>query len=875
MGSDYMLRNLYLAAVFAGIAGGPMLQAVEPYLEENGLLVMEAENTHSSLGNWKKSTAIAGYTGSGFIEFDGNKYQSGNANSPLIYTFTIQNAGVYRLVPRAATTRPSGVPSDQGNDMYLKMEGDFSPGSNATLQNLSKNQKFFTILKKANQWVWGRQFDMNNSHTFREAEYNFKAGETYTLTVSGRSKSYSVDRIVLYRKADYSASQAQSTSHAESSRGGNVNQAPDVNAGNDQSVANNVTSVNLDATVTDDGKPSNNVTYTWTQISGPTSVISSPSAEDTSVSLPETGTYVYELAASDGEKSSTDEVRVTRQAGTPTALILDARDDFPTITAGSIPYYKDSAHDALAIDASKTANRGPFARATATFDGVSASYDVEITTMTEEDGESTYRLLINGSEVATYQNPYVGPSSPQDLQPHTHTWSGIFINNGDTISIESNADTNGEIPEGSGTAWARGRWQQIELNPKNTTVPGALPGQIMVDPNRGNYLVRNQDLNNDGELDPYMMAGVGGPEQFFYLGSRQADGTRSGGRQQQIIDELVASGANGIYIQSIRSFGGDAGSDKTQAPFNDYNDPDSGLDPDIMAQWHGWMEQFRDNDIGVLFFIYDDHAKPWGSSGDSVPAGEQAFLKAITNEFEIYPNVIFVMAEEFRFAKFSNKRMSNMAAVVAGELDHGHALGVHHNIGLANQFVGDPNINVFVQQADLRNGDKMDKLHTQYGTGQGFDEDGGFAYVMGEAFGLHQNLVGLDSKRDELRQSLYATAMAGGITTVFGAYEDEWGRDPTQGNLNDMGHLVEFFHTTPFNTMDHNDALAFGDTNWVKANEGVRYLAYSLTAPTAMGVKGLPAGTYDLRWFDAKDGQWVTQDNVNASGDTAFPVPSK
>ena len=140
-----------------------------------------------------------------------------------------------------------------------------------------------------------------------------------------------------------------------------------------------------------------------------------------------------------------------------------------------------------------------------------------------------------------------------------------------------------------------------------------MPGQIIVDPEHGNFLVRNQDLDNDGNLDPYLMAGVGGPEQFFYLGTRQADGSRTGGRQQQIIDELKASGVNGIYIQSIRSFGGDAGSDKTQAPFNDYNDPDSGLDPEIMAQWHNWLESTaRDADIGVLFFIYDDHAKPWG-----------------------------------------------------------------------------------------------------------------------------------------------------------------------------------------------------------------------------------------------------------------------
>ncbi|GEM_PF-1295024 len=283
------------------------------YLEENGIVIMEAENTPSNLGQWKKGTTLSGYTGSGYLEFTGNNYQSGGAKSPITYTFTIQNAGVYRLVPRAATTRPDSVPDDQGNDCYLKMEGDFTPGSNATLENLTKNQKFFTILKKANQWVWGRQFDMNNSHTFREAEYTFKAGETYTLTVSGRSKSYSLDRIVLYRKSDWSASAAQNTSLAESGRGAAGNQAPLVSAGEDRSVTHETSSVTLLGSVSDDGLPSGNLSSLWTQISGPTSVIGTADQQETTVTLPEVGTYVFRLTGDDSELTQSDEVSITRQ----------------------------------------------------------------------------------------------------------------------------------------------------------------------------------------------------------------------------------------------------------------------------------------------------------------------------------------------------------------------------------------------------------------------------------------------------------------------------------------------------------------------------------------------------------------------------------
>lgn len=154
------------------------------------------------------------------------------------------------------------------------------------------------------------------------------------------------------------------------------------------------------------------------------------------------------------------------------SYLYDARTDFPDITSGKVNYYVDKGRRALAIAANIVANRTGFARATRTFDGVSGTYDVTITTMTEEDGESEYRLLVNGVQVATYTNPVVfdPPNSPLDLKPHTHTWMGVPIAKGETIAIESNADTNGKIPEDGGTAWARGRWQKIALATSSSLV---------------------------------------------------------------------------------------------------------------------------------------------------------------------------------------------------------------------------------------------------------------------------------------------------------------------------------------------------------------------------------------------------------------------
>ncbi|MDP5033193.1 MAG: hypothetical protein NWQ54_14305 [Paraglaciecola sp.] len=49
-----------------------------------------------------------------------------------------------------------------------------------------------------------------------------------------------------------------------------------------------------------------------------------------------------------------------------------------------------------------------------------------ITTLTEEDGESIYRLLIT-DVVGTYRNSHIGKGAANDLKPERHSWSGISL----------------------------------------------------------------------------------------------------------------------------------------------------------------------------------------------------------------------------------------------------------------------------------------------------------------------------------------------------------------------------------------------------------------------------------------------------------------
>lgn len=94
-------------------------------------------------------------------------------------------------------------------------------------------------------------------------------------------------------------------------KGNSINQAPVVEAGNDQKITLPA-AANLSGTVTDDGKPNNTLTTTWTKDSGSGTVtFGNASAKATTASFSAAGTYVLRLTASDGALSSYDTVTIT------------------------------------------------------------------------------------------------------------------------------------------------------------------------------------------------------------------------------------------------------------------------------------------------------------------------------------------------------------------------------------------------------------------------------------------------------------------------------------------------------------------------------------------------------------------------------------
>jgi hypothetical protein len=75
------------------------------------------------------------------------------------------------------------------------MAGDFTCGSTFyTISSLTQNTKLYG--GNENAWGWAENLDGNGAD-HKPPIYVFKANETYTLTISGRSQRFNIDRIVL------------------------------------------------------------------------------------------------------------------------------------------------------------------------------------------------------------------------------------------------------------------------------------------------------------------------------------------------------------------------------------------------------------------------------------------------------------------------------------------------------------------------------------------------------------------------------------------------------------------------------------------------------------------------------------------------------
>ena len=217
------------------------------------------------------------------------------------------------------------------------------------------------------------------------------------------------------------------------------------------------------------------------------------------------------------------------------------------------------------------------------------------------------------------------------------------------------------------------------------------------------------------------------------------------------------------------------------------------------------------------------------------------------------------VAEEYE-ESFSAERASGIAAVIRGADDHDHPIGVHKLNGLTfDDFDDDPSVEQFAMQYNVTS---PSQIHS--GMVSAWNLAGG-------QYNLNMSEATSWGSGSTARRKAWAAAMGG-------AYVMGLGMDIINtpvSDLEDLGRLRNFMESTRFDLMSPRDDLAHADTDWVLAEPGTRYIAYSESAGSQLGVKNLPAGSFELRWMDTASGATETQASVAVSaGNNSFTKPA-
>ena len=211
------------------------------------------------------------------------------------------------------------------------------------------------------------------------------------------------------------------------------NSAPVVNAGADKSLTYPTKNAFLNATVSD--HPQDTLSYSWSKVSGPGSVTFSPSsAEDTNAAFSISGIYTVKLVVSDGDMSSSDQVKVTINNSAPT---VDAGPSMQTTAPDNSVYLNatvtDSTSGALTYTWSKVSGPG-----TATFSNSSA-VDTKVTMYTV--GTYSFQLRASDGELASTDTVTVDylPQPVDKIDVIVAVGDSITVGFGDSDCVEGNA----------------------------------------------------------------------------------------------------------------------------------------------------------------------------------------------------------------------------------------------------------------------------------------------------------------------------------------------------------------------------------------------------------------------------------------------------
>jgi alpha-tubulin suppressor-like RCC1 family protein len=196
----------------------------------------------------------------------------------------------------------------------------------------------------------------------------------------------------------------------------------------------------LSGTATDDGQPSNTLSYSWTQVGGPTATIANPNSLTTGVSFSAAGNCDFQLKVGDGLYWGVDRVRVVVVSGN-SAPIVNAGSDQAITLPNVVSLNGSYADDGLPQNAtvtktwSKVSGPGTVSFANASALSTSASFSVE--------GSYVLRLTVSDSQLSGSDTLTVSVSGGGSINQSPTVSAG----SDQTITLPSSANLSGTVSD--------------------------------------------------------------------------------------------------------------------------------------------------------------------------------------------------------------------------------------------------------------------------------------------------------------------------------------------------------------------------------------------------------------------------------------------
>ncbi len=493
----------------------------------------------------------------------------------------------------------------------------------------------------------------------------------------------------------------------------------------------------------------------------------------------------------------------------------------------------------------------------------SGRYDAGVRYRDQAGGAATFTLLVNG-----FKQGESWKASRNDDAWTTHTVKDIVIAVDDEIALEVEADGND-----------RGELDYVQLDYRGLDDPAAMPGQLIVDPAYPHCLKYN------GEERCFLF-GAGNPEDFFYFGNRQSDGTRAGGQQEAMIKKIAGTGANTFHVLVMRDsrYNLEAGNGAPDAnPFVD-SDISGKLDEDILRQWEGWLDQLEAAGVNVLFNFYNDFDDYEDKAGWRLDADgnlhpqEKYLITTLVERFKHHKNIIWALEESCnKLSRARQQRLMKVAELIAGVDDFHHPIAamfqilyydeVHPDGVGPEDYVGDPHVGIMTWGHYSSPAKGLPNVEQYYKELVGhFNESAGRYVLINTEVDKHPYAGQAN------RLYCWTSAMANMYTSMSSHRPDK--KYVTRETFMDDGRIRRFMENTDFYRMSPRNDFKLGSTRYVLASESGTCIAYSPDAAEKMGVRKMEAGTYLLRWFDTSTGTTVEQVVPVSAGDHSWPRPA-